>query len=127
MTAYVLHTPDGTIVQFGYAPDPAEQARPGLTALEVAAEVLEGLDPARVHVVDGAVVDRPAPDTGPAWAQVRAQRNALLAASDWVRLRANDRGELMPTEWLTYRQALRDVTEQPDPFAIEWPTAPASG
>jgi hypothetical protein len=27
--------------------------------------------------------------------------------------------------WAAYRQALRDVTLQPDPFNIVWPTPPA--
>lgn len=51
----------------------------------------------------------------------------MLSASDYVRLRAIDQGESIPNEWLVYRQALRDVTEQSDPFAIIWPTQPASG
>jgi hypothetical protein len=27
-------------------------------------------------------------------------------------------------EWSAYRQALRDVTTQTDPFSITWPTKP---
>ena len=30
----------------------------------------------------------------------------------------------VPTDWTTYRQALRDITEQADPFDITWPTKP---
>ncbi|MGG4054103.1 phage tail assembly chaperone [Delftia tsuruhatensis] len=40
-------------------------------------------------------------------------------------LRAQETGEPMPAPWLAYRQALRDITDQPDPLAIVWPTAPA--
>lgn len=59
-----------------------------------------------------------------AWATVRAQRDARLAACDWVALRANERGEPVPAEWLAYRQALRDITQQADPLAVAWPAAP---
>ena len=27
-------------------------------------------------------------------------------------------------QWQAYRQALRDITEQPDPFNIVWPETP---
>lgn len=59
-----------------------------------------------------------------AWANVRAERDARLSASDWVGLRAADLGEPVPPEWLGYRQALRDVTHQPDPLNIVWPVRP---
>lgn len=58
--------------------------------------------------------------------RLRGQRNRLLAESDWVVLRAADTGQPVPPEWLAYRQALRDITEQPDPLNIEWPVAPAA-
>lgn len=60
-----------------------------------------------------------------AWRQVRDQRNKLLADTDWMVVRAVDRGEPMPAEWQAYRQTLRDITNQPDPFNIVWPTPPA--
>lgn len=59
-----------------------------------------------------------------AWLKARQQRNRLLSASDWVNLRASEQGEPVPPEWLTYRQALRDITEQEDPLNIVWPEAP---
>ena len=58
------------------------------------------------------------------WAQARARRDRLLAACDWVVTRAQERGEPVPPQWLAYRQALRDITEQPDPEQIQWPVAP---
>lgn len=58
------------------------------------------------------------------WRMVRARRTALLAGSDWIVTRAAERGETVPVEWMTYRQALRDITEQPDPEHIVWPTPP---
>ena len=64
------------------------------------------------------------PDLELAGAIVRAERDARLTASDWVRLRAADLGEPVPPVWLEYRQALRDVTKQSDPLDIQWPTPP---
>jgi len=55
----------------------------------------------------------------------RAKRNRLLADSDWVTIRATDTGTPVPAEWQTYRQALRDITEQTGfPENIEWPEKP---
>lgn len=64
--------------------------------------------------------------TAEAWATVRTQRNQLLAASDWTdTFSAPARlGQTLYGSWQTYRQALRDVTQQPDPFNITWPQAP---
>ena len=59
-----------------------------------------------------------------AWLRVRQQRNRLLSATDWVILRAQDQGTPVPPEWLAYRQALRDITDQGDPLTITWPTPP---
>lgn len=52
-------------------------------------------------------------------ADVRAERNAKLADSDW---RASQ-DITMSDEWRTYRQALRDVPSQL-PGGITWPTEP---
>lgn len=52
-------------------------------------------------------------------AQVREDRDALLAACDW---RAST-DVTMSTAWRDYRQALRDVPSQL-PDDITWPTAP---
>jgi len=57
--------------------------------------------------------------------EARAKRDRLLADSDWVTIRATDTGTAVPTEWQTYRQALRDITEQTGfPENIEWPSKP---
>lgn len=58
------------------------------------------------------------------WREVRRERDRRLSETDWIVLRAVERGEPAPPEWLAYRQALRDVTKQPDPEAIDWPEAP---
>lgn len=58
------------------------------------------------------------------WAAVRERRNALLAQSDVFVVRTYERGEPVSAETIAYRQALRDITTQPNPFAINWPAPP---
>lgn len=56
------------------------------------------------------------------WDEIREIRNELLKECDWTQL--SD----IPTEtkqnWITYRQNLRDITNQTDPFNIVWPAKP---
>lgn len=59
------------------------------------------------------------------WRNVRAERDRRLLESDWVTLRSVERGEPMMKAWKDYRQALRDITTQPDPLNITWPEPPA--
>lgn len=58
------------------------------------------------------------------WDLVRGDRVRRLSSSDWVVARAYEQGVPVPEPWRLYRQALRDVTLQPDPFAIHWPEQP---
>lgn len=57
------------------------------------------------------------------WGEVRNERAPLLADSDWRIQRAEDDG-LDASALRAYRQALRDVTKQADPWAVVWPTKP---
>lgn len=56
-----------------------------------------------------------------AWARVRTERNDLLAACDWTQLADSAADK---TAWAVYRQALRDITTQANPLAIQWPEKP---
>ena len=47
-----------------------------------------------------------------AWAAFRAEQDRRLAETDWVVVRAYERGEPVPEAWAAYRQALRDLPEQ---------------
>ena len=60
------------------------------------------------------------------WQQIRIKRDDLLQQSDWTdTLSAKTRlGDELYNAWQNYRQALRDVTNQPDPFTITWPALP---
>jgi hypothetical protein len=56
------------------------------------------------------------------WNVIRNKRNNFLALSDWTQL--PDVAISTKNAWATYRQALRDITNQTDPFNIIWPTSP---
>ena len=58
------------------------------------------------------------------WAKIRSQRDTLLAACDWTQLPDVPLDTEQKQAWVVYRQALRDVTSQADPYNIEWPVAP---
>ena len=54
-------------------------------------------------------------------AEVRAQRDTLLAASDHMAL-----ADRITDSWRTYRQALRDIPAQAGfPTSVTWPTKPS--
>lgn len=57
------------------------------------------------------------------WDEIRAHRNALLAASDWTQL--PDVPLANKEAWAQYRQALRDIPQQfSDPANVVWPVPP---
>lgn len=58
------------------------------------------------------------------WKEVRQQRNLLLSQCDWTQLRDVFLTEDENDAWINYREALRDITLQPDPFNLTWPTSP---
>ena len=58
------------------------------------------------------------------WVEVRIMRDALLAQSDWTQFQDSPISGTTLVEWQTYRQSLRDVTSQPNPFNLSWPAKP---
>jgi hypothetical protein len=66
------------------------------------------------------------PNIERAWVAVRAERNKRLTASDWSTLADVPMSDETRAAWMAYRQALRDVTSQTDPLAIEWPVPPSN-
>ena len=70
--------------------------------------------------------------------QVRGQRDALMADTDYVITRHTEQSALVMAgklavakltkdqilEVQVYRQALRDITTQEDPYKIVWPAKP---
>lgn len=136
MTKYYAYKPDGQIIMTGECPDSMFELQqiPG-------AQVVEGIAVVGVHYRgdDGQVREIP-PKPGAAYrfdydkkqweqdaalaeTQAKATRNDLLAGSDWTQL--PDVPLDTKAAWAEYRQALRDITEQPGyPFDIVWPTPP---
>jgi len=59
-------------------------------------------------------------------ASVRAQRDELLAKSDWVTIRAKELGQDVPLAWYNYRGDLRQIPEQDGfPHDVTFPTEPS--
>ncbi len=57
--------------------------------------------------------------------QIIKQRAQLLFASDWTQLPNNPLTPELQAQWATYRQELRDITQQIGyPFNVVWPTSP---
>ena len=58
------------------------------------------------------------------WRNVKEGRNQQLAASDWI-CSVSDFAHPKKDAFVVYRQALRDITSQANPFALVWPQVPA--
>ncbi|AOJ80945.1 hypothetical protein WS86_11760 [Burkholderia savannae] len=57
--------------------------------------------------------------------KAREKRDTLLAASDWTQ--ASDAPTDTRETWAAYRQALREIPQQPEfPMNIEWPVPPSN-
>jgi hypothetical protein len=57
--------------------------------------------------------------------QLRAERNAKLTETDWVVTMHKELGTNIPTAWKTYRQALRDITDDATSLDdVTWPEKP---
>jgi hypothetical protein len=58
-------------------------------------------------------------------AALRAERNVKLAETDWVVTMHKELGTNIPTAWKTYRQALRDITDDATSLDdVTWPEKP---
>ena len=57
------------------------------------------------------------------WGLVREKRTILLDNSDWTQLPDVPMSDEKRGEWVTYRQALRDITSQPE-GSVSWPYEP---
>jgi len=57
--------------------------------------------------------------------EARMRRDDALIRSDVTVTRAYEAGVPVSAEWVAYRQALRDIPQQPGfPDNIQWPTKP---
>lgn len=143
-----IYLPDGTVQSIARVDGNIDLSRVGSHV-----EVPDGVHPDDGRVDDGVWVAystqgaerkrKPPPHTSEwdcareEWRDVRSQdervsdargaavrkRDGLLASSDWTQL--PDVPLATNETWATYRQALRDITQQPGyPFNIIWPQAP---
>jgi hypothetical protein len=99
--------------------DPATQAREHGPAL-----LIDGVW-TQNYIVTDLDADASAAKVGEQWGVIRAERNALLARTDWWVTKAAETGAIISDNQHAYRQALRDITIQSDPFNIVWPAPPA--
>lgn len=58
------------------------------------------------------------------WNYVRNIRNIKLSETDYTQISDSPITSASRANFITYRQALRDVTNQPDPYNITWPAVP---
>lgn len=58
------------------------------------------------------------------WGLVKNQRDGILYSCDWTQLPDVPLTPEQVAQWRVYRQEVRDVVNQPDPFNITWPVAP---
>jgi hypothetical protein len=89
----------------------------------VAAHVPEGCDAVEA---DGPYTFEPQPPTDAELAAiVRGERARRLRFSDWTQMADITTTSASRNAWRAYRQALRDITEQPGfPHEVTWPTPP---
>jgi hypothetical protein len=96
--------------------DPATQSREEGPAL-----LIDGVW-TQNYIVSDLSADESAAKVGAQWNVIRAERNKLLVESDWTQL---PDAPVDAAAWATYRQALRDITTEANPFAIVWPQGPS--
>jgi hypothetical protein len=81
----------------------------------------------KARLIDGELVSvEPQVSAEVQWSKIRSERTLLLIFSDWTDLLSSRErlGEELYGSWQAYRQALREITEQQDPFNIVWPSKP---
>jgi hypothetical protein len=97
--------------------DPATQTREHGPAL-----LIDGVW-TQNYIVSDLSADESVAKVGAQWNVIRVERNKLLADCDWTQL---PDAPVDAVAWATYRQTLRDITTQTNPFAIVWPESPSS-
>jgi hypothetical protein len=79
----------------------------------------------QVWVVSDATPEEIAQRTEDKATEVRSERDALLTACDWIVIKATETDVPEIEAWKAYRQALRDVPQQPGfPWNVVWPQPP---
>ena len=72
------------------------------------------------------LIDKPELSDEVKWQNIKQQRGQLLSESDWTQLNDSPLDSAKKSLWKTYRQKLRDLTEDfQNPDDIVWPVVPA--
>ena len=86
---------------------------------------IDGVDQSALQAAYAAY-DETAAQREVAFDALRRVRDEMLAASDWVVVKAQEAAEAVPADWQAYRTALRDLpANTSDPASPVWPTKPA--
>jgi hypothetical protein len=59
------------------------------------------------------------------WQEIREQRNGMLNSSDWTQILDSPLTDEQKNAWRQYRQELRDITNQANPFEVIYPVQPS--
>lgn len=86
--------------------------------------VIEGTEVVQYEQIRPKTQDEINQEINQLWENIRNERNQLLLECDWTQLSDSPLTAEKKTEWQTYRQELRDITNQSDPKDIIWPTKP---
>lgn len=142
MTHYVEVNSLGQVLEQGFtnmAFDNLKNLQPNKLFIEVSSQldktqlhrwtgeefIVMDTQPSDVHVFNYKTLEWERDDLT-AWLSVKTKRDGLLSETDWVSLRGQETGQGVSPEWLAYRQALRDITNQNDPENIQWPVPPTA-
>ena len=119
MTYTISKTATGEILRIVICNDPKQQIADGEAYIEGEFSDIDYI------VSNGQAVAKSTAifDADAAAMQIRIKRNKLLAACDWTQV--NDVPAATSQKWSTYRQKLRDITEQQTfPVNVVFPVAP---
>jgi len=145
MTSFLYVTADGQIIGNGSVPDSdIDRLQPIENTVVITGKIGDTVEGCYYDFSSGEVVydtNKPGEyyvfnysqkawvlDSSLAENDVRKQRNKLLQESDWTDTASapNRLGPELYNQWQTYRQALRDVTNQSGyPLDVIWPIPPA--
>jgi len=108
-----------------YAPQPSYAERTHSCSQNAAPTLVDGAWTTG-WTVSSKSADETAAYDATAATSVRAERDRLLAACDWVVIRAKELGQTVPQAWFDYRGDLRQIPEQGGfPHSVTYPTIPS--
>jgi len=114
---FLTHDTSGDVTGHGFTPDGTIPVN-GIECTAQQAQAWQGST-----IFAGAIVPPPPPTSAQLGTTARAQRDALLAKTDWTQGR--DVPDALAGKWAAYRQALRDLPKLKGfPESFTWPVSP---